>query len=138
MNQTSLESRKEVIIHFILSFFQVKFNHFSATTASSKQYILRSTLHPTLIEAASVWDADIEAAEREDIKNLYAKEGDRRPEGTLIAWKHAGSEQLGATGVLHVILALILVNGRVLTDSEHILFLSNICWFNIGFVSSAT
>jgi melanoma-associated antigen len=35
--------------------------------------------------------------------------------GSVIAW--GSSDQLGVVGILYVILALILVNGRVLSDS---------------------
>jgi hypothetical protein len=73
-----------------------------------------------MIEAASVCDVEIEEAERAEMELWYPNEDERRPEGTLIAWKHASADQLGATGVLHVILALILVNGRLLTDSKRI------------------
>lgn len=97
---------------------QIESHRLLATTASSKQYILRSTLHPAVIEAASVCDVEIEHAERAEIAVWHPNRDDHRPEGTLIAWKHANADQLGATGVMHVILALILVNGRVLSDSK--------------------
>ena len=36
--------------------------------------------------------------------------------GAILAWQ--GSDQLGLTGILYVILALILVNGRAILESE--------------------
>ena len=41
--------------------------------------------------------------------------------GSLISWTKG--DQLGAIGVLYVILALVLVNGRVMADSEFVFFL---------------
>lgn len=87
-------------------------------TASSKQYILRSILDSTILEAASVYDIEIESAEKAELALWQPNNEDCRPMGTLLTWKHGSTEQLGMAGVLHVILALILVNGRVLTDSE--------------------
>jgi melanoma-associated antigen len=89
-----------------------------ATAASSKQYILRSTLDSTIIEATSVYDIEIDDAEKAELALWRPNDEDCRPEGTLLSWKHGSANQLGTAGVLHVILALILVNGRVLTDSE--------------------
>ncbi|KIJ53414.1 hypothetical protein M422DRAFT_202312 [Sphaerobolus stellatus SS14] len=88
-----------------------------ATTAS-KQYILRSVLDDAIIEAASVWDAEIESAEKKEISTFYPDDDDRQPEGTLIAWRQGGNDHLAQAGILHVILALILVNGRVLNDMQ--------------------
>ncbi len=39
----------------------------------------------------------------------------QRSTGSIFAWH--GSEQLASTGILYVILALILVEGRVISDS---------------------
>ena len=39
-----------------------------------------------------------------------------RPHGTIIAWGSA--DQVGAIGVLYIILSLILVSGGVLSDRE--------------------
>ena len=89
-----------------------------AATASSKQYILRSILDSTIIEASSVYDIEIEDAEKAELALWQPNNEDSRPEGTLFTWKYGNTDQLGMAGVLHVILALILVNGRVLTDSE--------------------
>lgn len=38
------------------------------------------------------------------------------PDDTLVAWQSA--DDVGATGILHVILALILFSGRSLPDRE--------------------
>ncbi|KAF8581159.1 hypothetical protein K439DRAFT_1392966 [Ramaria rubella] len=89
-----------------------------ASTASSKQYMLRSVLDNTIIEAASVYDVEIDDAERADLELWHPNQDEFRSEGTLLAWKHGDVDQLGMAGVLHVILALILVNGRMLTDMQ--------------------
>ncbi|KZT33118.1 MAGE-domain-containing protein [Sistotremastrum suecicum HHB10207 ss-3] len=86
---------------------------------SSKAYILRSTLDSALIEAANVKDDKINAEENriaQDAEHNSEDEGDYAPEGTLFAWRHA--DHLGSIGVLYVILALILVNGKELPDMQ--------------------
>lgn len=88
------------------------------TTPSSKQYILRSVLGNTIIEAASVYDVEIEDAEKVELALWRTNNEEHRPDGTLLTWRHGNADQLGMVGVLHVILALILVNGRVLTHSK--------------------
>jgi melanoma-associated antigen len=97
---------------------------FVATTVSSKQYILRSTLDSTIIEAASVFDIEIEDAEKAELALWQPNSEECRPEYTLLTWRHGSADQLGMAGILHVILALILVNGRVLTDSKRLVSLS--------------
>lgn len=107
---------------------------FLASATGSKTYILRSCLDPILIERAAQTDVDILEEEAGDQSVLFPSlfnsddEGDveddedddaeRVPKyyGSLISWTKG--DQLGAIGVLYVILALVLVNGRVMTDSE--------------------
>jgi hypothetical protein len=55
----------------------------------------------------------VEAAEAPD--DVDGAEHGVRTYGSIIAWNSA--DQLSALGILHVILALILVSGKVITDS---------------------
>jgi melanoma-associated antigen len=66
-------------------------------------------------------DNRILAEEKKDLPEEegggYARANDDQPPtsyGTTISWSH--SEQVGSIGILYTILALILVNGRVLSD----------------------
>lgn len=80
--------------------------------------MLRSVLDAELIEAAGLVDIEIEEAERREREELYLNEEEPQTNGTLIV--RGGEEdgyQLALTGTLHVLLALILVNGRVISDS---------------------
>ena len=64
---------------------------------------------------------EAEAAETPD--DVNGAEPGMRTYGCLIAWNSA--DQLSALGILHVILALILVSGKVISDSAstiHFLF----------------
>ncbi|KAF8635766.1 hypothetical protein AX17_003865 [Amanita inopinata Kibby_2008] len=95
-----------------------------ATVAGSKTYILRSTLDPRLIEIAAQTDEQIledealDAPEDDDDDDDAFSEGGHTPRyyGSLISWTRG--DQIGALGVLYVILALILVNGRVIPDMD--------------------
>ncbi|KAF8509864.1 hypothetical protein BU17DRAFT_55814, partial [Hysterangium stoloniferum] len=89
-----------------------------AAVVSSKQYVLRSILDPIIIEAVSVHDDEIEEAEKKEIAEWFPQDESRQPEGTLVAWRDGGDDQLTMAGILHVLLAIILVNGRVLTDMQ--------------------
>ncbi|GJJ14141.1 hypothetical protein Clacol_008400 [Clathrus columnatus] len=90
-----------------------------ASGPSSRQYMLRSILDPRLIEAASLVDADIEEAERKEYEDFYPNDEDRPTKGTLIICGVSDDGyQLSLTGILHVLLALILVNGRALSDMQ--------------------
>ncbi|KAG6852948.1 hypothetical protein C0991_007928 [Blastosporella zonata] len=91
-----------------------------AAVTGSKMYILRSVLHPVIIEYAAL--TDIEILE-EEVAEAPSEDDDDDDEsytpkfyGSLISWSSA--DQLGALGILYTILALILVNGRVISDSE--------------------
>ncbi|KAI0295323.1 MAGE family-domain-containing protein, partial [Multifurca ochricompacta] len=93
-----------------------------AIVQGSKTYILRSTLDPVLIERAALTNKPIiesEAAEMPD--DVDDTEPGARTYGSLIAWN--SSDQLAALGILHVILTLILVNGKVISDMDLRMFL---------------
>ncbi|KZT00092.1 MAGE-domain-containing protein [Laetiporus sulphureus 93-53] len=94
-----------------------------AAPIGTKAYILRSVLDPAIIERACAPDADILAIEREDMANndeVYTDEDDDGPctrsVGSILAWER--SDELGSVGVLYTILALILVDGRVMRDND--------------------
>jgi hypothetical protein len=87
-------------------------------------------LDPILVEHAAQTEADIFEAEAGDQSVLFPSldeadfeddeedDAERVPKyyGSLISWTKG--DQLGALGVLYVILALVLVNGRVMPDCE--------------------
>ncbi|KAI0696984.1 MAGE-domain-containing protein [Cerioporus squamosus] len=93
-----------------------------ATSSGTKSYILRSTLDPALIELACSPDADIrelEQKENRDENQEFAEDDNpigTRSTGSIFAWQNA--DQLPSIGILYVILALILVEGRVISDSD--------------------
>src|SRR6188768_3360300 len=90
--------------------------------------MVRSCLDPLLIEHAAQSDPDILTEEAGDQGTLfpstledddeYGDDEERPPKfyGSLISWSR--SDQLGPIGILYVVLALVLVNGRVMADSE--------------------
>lgn len=93
----------------------------SATAAGSKTYILRSCLNTSLIEMALEPDNRLLAEEKKDLPEeeagRYTRADEDQPPttyGSIISWSH--TEQVGSIGILYTILALILVNGRVLSD----------------------
>ena len=92
-------------------------------------------MDPILIEHAAQTEADIFEEESGDQSVLFPslfnsddegdyleddeeEDGERVPKyyGSLISWTKG--DQLGAVGVLYVILALVLVNGRIMSDGE--------------------
>lgn len=112
---------------------------FLASAVGSKTYILRSSLDPILIEHAAQTEAKIFEEETGDqsvffpslfndeadyLEDDEEEDGERVPKyyGSLISWTKG--DQLGAVGVLYVILALVLVNGRIMADSECVSFLN--------------
>ncbi|KAH6901497.1 MAGE family-domain-containing protein [Coprinopsis sp. MPI-PUGE-AT-0042] len=102
-----------------------------ATAAGSKTYILRSCLNTSLIEMAHEPDNKILAEEKKDLPEEeaagYARGNEDQPPttyGSIISWSH--TEQIGSIGILYTILALILVNGRVLSDGELRSYLKNL------------
>jgi len=91
----------------------------------SKTYILRSVLHPLIIEYAALTDEQILEEEAADTLDDDDEDGfGLRTYGSIISWSNA--DQLGSIGVLYVVLTLILVSGRVMTDSTHHRSLSDI------------
>jgi len=86
----------------------------TATAAGSKTYILRSVLDPVVIEFAALTHEPILEEEAMDQSD---DDFDDPLYGSIIAWSHA--DQLGPVGLLHVILALILVSGRVMNECTY-------------------
>lgn len=85
--------------------------------AGSKTYILRSVLDPIIIEYAALTYEEILEEEVVDQPDSDDEDEDgfgSRSYGSIISWSTA--DQLGPIGLLYVILALILVNGRVISD----------------------
>lgn len=92
--------------------------------------MLRSCLHPLIIERAALTDeqileqelADTPFDDSDDEDDNGADDDERRPRpyGSLISW--STTDQLGPLGILYVILALILVSGRVMTDGMSVVF----------------
>ncbi|KAH7099029.1 MAGE-domain-containing protein [Auriculariales sp. MPI-PUGE-AT-0066] len=89
----------------------------------SKQYILRSVIDAELIHAASQVDRtlrDLEIAERneDETRGVLHDDGEPLPEGTILA--HTDRDALGAQslGLLHVVLALIVVSGRTMNEAH--------------------
>ncbi|OAX39837.1 MAGE-domain-containing protein [Rhizopogon vinicolor AM-OR11-026] len=85
--------------------------------AGSKTYILRSTLDPIIIEHAARTDERLYEEQIADGQEDGEDDDDMaRCYGSIISW--SSSDQLGAMGVLHTILALILANGRSMSDLD--------------------
>ncbi|KAJ6602809.1 MAGE-domain-containing protein [Mycena vulgaris] len=91
-----------------------------AAAAGSKTYILRSTLNErVIVEAASMREPILEAeaadaaSDDEDDEDEF---GGSAAYGSIISWSSA--DHVGPIGVLYVILALILVSGRVMGDQD--------------------
>ncbi|KAK0462896.1 MAGE-domain-containing protein [Desarmillaria tabescens] len=90
-----------------------------AAAAGSKSYILRSVLDPAYHRARG-------SSQREDpgggslggrlTMTMATTNRAHGPTGSLISWSH--TDQIGSLGILYIILALILVSGRVLSDAE--------------------
>jgi melanoma-associated antigen len=79
-------------------------------------------LHPVIIEYAALTDERILEEEIADGPDDDDDDDDtfgHRSYGSIISWSNA--DQLGSIGILYVILTLILVSGRVITDSTRIL-----------------
>jgi melanoma-associated antigen len=80
-----------------------------------------------LIERAALTNKHILEAEAADaLDDVNDTEPGARTYGSLIAWNNA--DQLAMLGILHVILALILVSGKVINDSAYAI-LSPDCFF---------
>lgn len=93
----------------------------------TKAYILRSLLDPALIALANAPDRELrrlETAHAEpahaDFAELY--DGDDEDDsaalstGAILAWDR--SDEVASIGVLYLVLAFILVEGRVIRDRE--------------------
>ncbi|KAJ7102475.1 MAGE-domain-containing protein [Mycena belliarum] len=90
-----------------------------AAAAGSKTYILRSTLNEAIIKEAAITHEAILEAEAADAPSDDEDDDDfggSAAYGSIISWSAA--DQLGSLGVLYVILALILVSGRVVGDQD--------------------
>ncbi|CAE6444433.1 unnamed protein product [Rhizoctonia solani] len=97
--------------------------------ASSKTYIVRSALDPTLVALANKPDADLSTAGDLDLERLNSKNKTVNPdeEETVAASSRAGTSILGWDvggegegdwyNVMCVILGLILVNGRSVAEN---------------------
>ena len=86
-----------------------------AVSQCSETYILRSVLDPVPIERTTLTNKPIlEAEAAEAPEDVDGTNPGMRTYGCLIAWNSA--DQLSAPGILHVILALNLVGGKVITD----------------------
>ncbi|KAH9938796.1 MAGE-domain-containing protein [Epithele typhae] len=92
-----------------------------SAASGTKSFILRSCLDPALVELACAPDSDIREIEQQesaDENNELAEDNPvgKQSTGSILAWHHA--DQLAADGVLFTILALILVEGRAVSDSD--------------------
>jgi len=86
-----------------------------AAASGSKSYILRSILDPIILDYAALTDQEIYEQEIEDLPE-GADDAALVTYGSIISW--TDSDQLGSLGILYVVLALILVSGRVIADNE--------------------
>ena len=90
----------------------------------TKTFILRSVLEPSLIQAAVTRDRELLEVERteklvaSDDEVEYENTVGTHSTGSIFAWHN--SDQLGSIGILYIVLALILVNGRSLSDSVYV------------------
>jgi hypothetical protein len=91
-------------------------HHTSVAAAGSKTFILRTTLDPIIVECAALTDAKIlEEESTEDPEDFNPDNSfGTRSYGSVISWSR--SDQLGLVGLLYVILSLILVSGRVMSE----------------------
>lgn len=102
-----------------------------AAPTGTKSYILRTCLDPSLVELACTPDAEIrelEQQENPDEAEEFAEEDNpvgTQSTGSIFAWH--GSDQLASVGILYVILSLILVEGRVISDSKPSLSIPHLC-----------
>ena len=95
----------------------------AAAPTGTKTYILRSTLHPQLIALAVSPSNDIKAVEQahhlgepesqDDDDDIGVRSTNT---GAILKWENA--DQLSAVGILYVVLALVLVHGRAISDAD--------------------
>jgi hypothetical protein len=90
------------------------------TTAGSKTFILRTTLDPVIVEFAALTEENILEEESTDDPDDFDPDNPSgtRSYGSIIAWSR--SDQLGLIGLLYVILALILVSGKVMSEGSFV------------------
>lgn len=89
----------------------------TVSTSTSKTYIVRSTLPSALIELLAAPDPEIRAAARGVVPDDDIEDDSiDTPDDTLVAWRPTDNPVV--VGILHVILALILANGRTIPDRE--------------------
>jgi len=87
------------------------------TTNTSKTYVLHSILDQELLAASIAIDADILEVASKDVNELVDEEdAEDQPDSTLLAWNV--NDSLVISGITHVILALILVNSKILPDPQ--------------------
>ncbi|KAJ1026884.1 hypothetical protein NDA16_002179 [Ustilago loliicola] len=100
----------------------------SETGPSSNQWVLRSNLFPELWKSLSNIDEELTNAYAESIAPpSSASSAQRRPSTSrepkaALDWKSA-DHQDGEMGLLYIILALILVNGRTITEATLYMYL---------------
>ncbi|KAG9010638.1 hypothetical protein FRB90_007760 [Tulasnella sp. 427] len=89
---------------------------------SSGTYILRSTLEPDLIRIANkkndrLYEAEIKSLRALGVIGDEQEGGDyERPSGAILAWRSV--EPVALAGILHLVLCLILANGRLLPEPQ--------------------
>ncbi|KAG9005554.1 hypothetical protein FRB90_010310 [Tulasnella sp. 427] len=89
---------------------------------SSGTYILRSALEPDLIRIANkkndkLYEAEIKSLRALGVIGDEQEGGDyERPSGAILAWRSV--EPVALTGILHLVLCLILANGRLLPEPQ--------------------
>ncbi|KAI6024203.1 MAGE-domain-containing protein [Pisolithus marmoratus] len=84
--------------------------------AGSRTYILRSVLDPVIIEQAAITDERLFEEQMNDAPDEEGEEDLPRLYGSVISWSTC--DQLASLGILYVVLALILVNGRTISDVD--------------------
>ncbi|KAG7087334.1 hypothetical protein E1B28_013310 [Marasmius oreades] len=88
-----------------------------AVVTGSKTYILRSILHPGLIEYAALMHDKILEEEIADLPDDSDDDSHGiQTYGTILSY--STSDQLESVGVTYVILSLILICGRVISDGD--------------------
>ncbi|KAG8908618.1 hypothetical protein FRB99_004906 [Tulasnella sp. 403] len=91
-------------------------------TATSKTYIVRSVLDPTIIQRATQPHSSFLQKELKDLvaRGIAPDEASipssERPHGTLIAWK--ATESVALAGILQLVLCLILISERSLPEMQ--------------------
>ncbi|PCH34545.1 MAGE-domain-containing protein [Wolfiporia cocos MD-104 SS10] len=95
-----------------------------AIPTGTKSYILRSILHPKIISIASTPDPEILQIEKADLVQFaethhtsdHGEDTGPGVSGCILGWSQA--DEVGSVGLLYTILALILVDGRTMRDSD--------------------